>query len=179
MAPAWEKALYKQTSGVSNATALHGVGVKYPEAAKTATMLELIRVSLPAADTARSRALLRWLFDVGYDPAADTFLAKYVGAPGVTVPISTGVTASGKWDRQMIGLMLAEFEQAVGELAHAIDVVEQLNPTTIAAVSLAELYTETSRWTDVVDLTNSLSNEDEASTFLLIQRGTALRELGY
>ncbi|WP_396450803.1 DUF4236 domain-containing protein [Leucobacter aridicollis] len=179
MAPAWEKALYKQVSGAPDATALHGVGATFPEATKTATMLELIRVSLPTTDAARSRALLRWLFDVGYDPTADAFLAKYVGAPGVTVPISTGITATSTWDRQMIGLMLAEFEQSLGDLTRAIDVVEQLTPTTIAAVSLAELYIDASRWSDVVDLTNKLSNEDEASTFLLIQRGTALRELGY
>lgn len=110
--------------GVPDATALHAVGATYPEATKTATMLELIRVSIPAADTARSRALLRWLFDVEYDPAADAFLAKYVGTPGVTVPISTGITAAGTWDRQMIGLMLAEFEQTLGDLTSAIDVVE-------------------------------------------------------
>ena len=31
----------------------------------------------------------------------------------------------------------------------------------------------------MVDLTNGLTNEDEPSTFLLIQRGIALREQGY
>lgn len=38
---------------------------------------------------------------------------------------------------------------------------------------------EQERWADIVDLTNGLTNEDVAATFLLIQRGTALREQGY
>lgn len=179
LAPSWEKALFKQISGTPDAAALHSIGAANPEATKTAAMLELIRVALPAKDLHRSRALLNWLFDTGYEPTADAFLAKYLDVPGVMVPIATGVTAAGVWDRQMVGLMLAEFEQAQNNAARAIDVVEQLDATTIAAVSLAELYAGAGRWADVVSLTNGLSNADEASTFLLIQRGTALREQGY
>lgn len=78
-----------------------------------------------------------------------------------------------------MGLFVAEVEQAVGNLDRAIAVVERLEPTTVAAVSLAELYSEAERWADVVDITNGLMNDDVAATFLLIQRGTALREQGY
>jgi len=70
---------------------------------------------------------------------------------------------------------VAELRQASGELQLAIDCVESLTPSTLAAVSLAELYSLQGRWADVVDLTNGLQNEDELSTYLLIQRGVALR----
>jgi tetratricopeptide (TPR) repeat protein len=65
------------------------------------------------------------------------------------------------------------------DLAGAIDVVEQLEPTTYSAVSLAELYAQTGRWDDVIELTEGLSNEDDASALLLVFRGQAFREQGF
>ena len=75
--------------------------------------------------------------------------------------------------------MLAEVHQAAGNLPAAVDAVEQLTPSTVAAVSLAELYSCQRRWDDVVALTDGISNVDEAATFLLIQRAIALRELAF
>jgi predicted negative regulator of RcsB-dependent stress response len=179
MAPSWEKQLFKQLEGQPDAAAIHAVGQTDPAAAPTAAMVEVLRVAVPTNDSSRARALLGWLFNTGYDPATDSFVTRYLGAPAVSIPIATGIVAVMAWDRQAIGLLLAELEQEAGERATAINVVEQLEPTTVAAVSLAELYAEEGRWADIVDLTNGLTNEDEASTFLLIQRGTALREKGY
>jgi len=58
----------------------------------------------------------------------------------------------------------------------AIECVESLTPSTLAVVSLAELDSLEGRWADVVDLTDGTENEDELSTYLLIQRRVALRE---
>jgi len=178
-APAWEKQLFKLLDGQPDAHAIHAVGQTHPQAAPTAAIVEMLRVAIPNRDADRTRALLGWLFDTGYDPAADAFFTKYVDAPDLTVPIATGIVAVMPWDRQALGLLLAELEQEAGDLARATEVVEQLEPTTVAAVSLAELYAEQERWSDIVDLTNGLANEDEAAMFLLIQRGTALREQGF
>lgn len=178
-APAWEKQLFKQIEGQPNAAAIHAVGQATPSVAPTAAMVEVLAVALPAQDAARTRTLLGWLFDSGYDPATDAFIGKYVDTSDLTVPIATGIVVQMSWDRQSLGLLVAELEQEAGNHTRAIEVVEQLEPTTVAAVSLAELYAEEERWADVVDLTNGLSNEDEAATFLLIQRGTALREQGF
>jgi len=177
--PAWEKQLFKQLDGAPDAAAIHAVGQAHPQAVPTATMVEVLRVAAPNKDAERTRALLGWLFDTRYDPAADAFITKYIETSDLTVPIATGIVAQMPWDRQSMGLLLAELEQEAGNHPRAIAVVEQLEPTTVAAVSLAELYSEEERWADVVDLTNGLTNEDEAATFLLIQRGTALREQGY
>jgi hypothetical protein len=46
-------------------------------------------------------------------------------------------------------------------------------------VSLAELYARVGRYDDVVDLSNGVSNEDDAGARLLVYRGIALREQGY
>jgi predicted negative regulator of RcsB-dependent stress response len=178
-APAWEKQLFKQISGQPDAAAIHAIGQQNPPAAATAAMVEVLHVALPGHDSERTRTLLGWLFDTGYDPVSDAFIVKYVEPSAVAVPIATGVTAEMPWDRQALGLIAAELEQEAGNHDRAIAIVEQLEPTTVAAVSLAELYAEVERWADIVDLTNGIPNEDVASTFLLIQRGTALREQGY
>lgn len=178
-APAWEKQLFKHINGTPDAAAIHAVGQQYPEAAATAAMVELLRVVGPNKDGERARVLSGWLFDIGYDSSRDPFVTKYMERPEISIPVATGITAELLWDRQAMGLFAAEMEQAFGNLDRAIAVVESLEPTTIAAVSLAELYTQTSRWEDVIDITNGLTNDDVAATFLLIQRGTALREQGY
>jgi hypothetical protein len=53
-------------------------------------------------------------------------------------------------------------------------VVEQLEPTTYSAVSLAELYAQTQRWDDVIELTEGMKNEDDASALLCVFRGQGL-----
>ncbi|WP_460800154.1 tetratricopeptide repeat protein [Microbacterium sp. GXF0217] len=178
-APAWEKQLFKQIDGQPDAAAIHAIGQQTPSVAPTAAMVEVLRVAGPSRDSERARVLLGWLFDSGYDPAADPFITKYLEASEINIPVATGITAVMTWDRQALGLMVAELEQAASNHPRATAVVEALEPTTVAAVSLAELYAEAERWSDVIDLTNGLTNDDVAATFLLIQRGTAFREQGY
>jgi tetratricopeptide (TPR) repeat protein len=89
------------------------------------------------------------------------------------------VTAELPINRDAVGLALAELRQEHNDLAGAIDVVEQLEPTTYAAVSLAELYAQTGRWDDVVELTEGMENEDDASALLCVFRGRAFREQGF
>lgn len=178
-APQWEKALYKQLKGLTDAAALASIAEANPEVAPTMAMVEVLRVAYPLWDVERLRQLLGWLHDTGYEPATDWVLTKYMPNSEVTVPVAGGITADLLWDRTSIALLLAELEQAHGSLDRAVEVVESLPPSTIAAVSLAELYGELSRWNEVIALTDGVTNEDEAATYLLIQRGHALRELGY
>lgn len=178
-APAWEKKLYKQVEGAANSAMLQQIGKDYPEAAPSVAMVELHRVCLPASDAERSRAILDWLWTEGYDPATDKFFISHVADGEVTVPIATGVTVTLPLERQTLGLILAELEQDAGNADRAISIVEGLEPTTVAAVSLAELYAETDRWEEIINMTDGLTNDDEPSTYLLIQRGTALREQGF
>lgn len=177
-APAWEKALFRTLSS-PDAPTLHRLSKENPVAAEVISLVEVVRVNLPAGDKERAKALLGWLHSREFEPQNDAFVKKYLPSETLTVPIATGITVKLILDRSALGLMLAEMEQEDGNLSAATEVVECLEPTTVTAVSLAELYTAQSRWADVVELTNGLANEDEASTYLLIQRGVALREQGY
>jgi tetratricopeptide (TPR) repeat protein len=89
------------------------------------------------------------------------------------------VTAELPLNRDAVGLALAELYQEGGDLGAAIATVEQLEPTTYAAVSLAELYVQAERYDEAVDLTEGIANEDDARALLCVFRGVAFREQGY
>lgn len=178
-APKWEKELHKAVLGKPEYSSLARIGADYPAARHIAALLEATLVAVPAGDTARGLELISWLFADGYDPAQDDFVKKYLPSAAFTLSIAEGISVQLAPDRDFVGLLLGELHQEAGNLPAALDVVEQLEPSTVSAVSLVELYAAQGRWADVVDLTEGLTNEDEASTFLLIQRGIAFREQGY
>ncbi|MEM8745737.1 MAG: DUF4236 domain-containing protein [Actinomycetota bacterium] len=176
LAPKGERLLYRALKGDQDIAAMESVAQNHPSHALAASTIAgaLLFNSSPE----RSAQLLQWVFDTQSDPADDEFLRKYVSGT-IELQIATGVSADLELDRQSIGLMLGELHQARGAHDAAISVVEQLEPTSIAAVSLAELYLDVQRYDEVVDLTDGLSNEDDATALLLVFRGHALRQLGH
>ncbi|MFC8732108.1 tetratricopeptide repeat protein [Luteimicrobium sp. NPDC057192] len=175
-APKWEKQLYKALSA-HDVDQVVAVAEGKPEAQRTAAALEVVYRAWPG-DMERARVLLSWLVGQAYEPTADAFLVRYAPDARTSISVAEGVTVELPLSADSLGLMLAESLQAAGDLSAATAVVEQLDPSTVAAVSLAELYGQQKRWADVIDLTNGLQNDDDASVFLLIQRGVALRESG-
>jgi tetratricopeptide (TPR) repeat protein len=127
---------------------------------------------------AEATRLLDAVFQAGADPAEDRFISKYLYTR-LTLGIAAGVTAEVPVNRDAVGLALAELRQEAGDVDSAIEVVEQLEPTTYAAVSLAELYALAGRYDDVIALSEGIKNEDDASALLLCYRGIALREQGF
>ncbi len=122
--------------------------------------------------------MLQSVFDSGRDPAESPFVVKYL-TTHIALHIAPGITADLPLGRDAVGLALAELKQRAGDLDGAIETVEQLTPTTYAAVSLAELYAQAARWDDVVDLTEGVKNDDDASALLLCYRGSAFRAKEY
>lgn len=174
-APKAEKKLYKAVRA-QDFPAMKRVGNDHPDfriAAWSLAGLQLVNESPEEADK-----LLSDVFASGRDPADDAFVKKYLYTQ-LTLSIASGVAAEVPVSRDAVGLALAELKQDAGDLAGAIDVVEQLEPTTYAAVSLAELYALTERWDEVIELTEGIKNEDDASALLLCYRGMALREQGF
>jgi len=177
-APKWEKALHKAAIRDRDPEAIHAVAVAFPEARVVAAVLEAVLGDMPKGDGAGLRNHLGWAWSQGIDPASDPFFMRYLPRAGFTLEVAPGVSATLPLSRDAIGLLLAEAYQEAGDLPAAVAVVEEVTPSTVAAVSLAELYAAQARWSDVVDLTNGLTNGDEAAMFLLIQRAEALRVTG-
>jgi len=176
-APKAEKQLYKALTNM-DVTGFVEVGnrsVEYRAVAYGFAGIQL--VNMGSHDDARS--LLSIVMDDDVDPGTHPFTLKYVSAATVTVSVAPGVQAVVPFDRDAVGLTLAELHQETGDLESAISVVESLEPTAHAAVSLAELYIQTGRHEEVIDLTNGIKNEDDATALLCVYRGVALREQGF
>ncbi len=178
LAPKGEKVLHRAVID-DDIGAMQSAAAACPEYGLAARTIAGLKLVASAADQPTGKALLATVFQSGQEPATQPFMKKYLPNMGFEVPIAPGVGALLPLSRDAIGLLLAELHQAAGDGAAAIDVVEQLEPTAHAAVSLAELYTEAGRFPDVVELTDGLNNEDDASALLCVFRGVAFREQGY
>ena len=174
-APKGEKQLYKAIKA-QDVQWIKQVGVEHADFRLPS--YSLAGLMMLTSEPEEAERLLGEAFGTGKDPAEDKFVATYLFTY-LELSLAQGVTAELPVNRDAVGLALAELKQDHGDLDGAIDVVEQLEPTTYSAVSLAELYAHTSRWDDVIALTEGLKNEDDASAILLVFRGQAFREQGF
>lgn len=131
------------------------------------------------SNPAWARQMLEWVWAQGHDPGEYRLIKTYFAGARLPVQVTPEVEIDEALGRNLIGLMIAEWKQADGDLQGAVDIVEQLNPTAPAALSLSELYFEQLRYADVVELTDGLTNVDDVSALLIVYRGVAFRELGH
>ncbi|MEI8238465.1 MAG: DUF4236 domain-containing protein [Actinomycetota bacterium] len=125
-----------------------------------------------------ARQMLEWVWAQGTDPGASRFISTYLSTMRVPVRITPEIEVDEALDRNLVGLMIAEWKQADGDLAGAIGVVEQLSPTPAAALSLCESYCRSNLFDEVVHVTDGTANADDVSALLLVYRGVAFRHLG-
>lgn len=178
--PAWEKELYKAlVDGTPNPDALPGIARSHPETRLLAAAMDGF-LRFQNGQHARSRELLAWVFAQRQEIATHPFAAKYLDGATITVEIAGGVSAALPVSTSTAALAVAELHQDAGDLDAAIATVESVDPPTVfAALSLAELYTEAGRHADAVDITDGITNTDDATALLCVYRGVALREQGY
>lgn len=91
-------------------------------------------------------------------------------APGVGIPMQYGITA--------LGLTYVELLQLKGNYQEALQVAESLEANQATALSVCENEIQLGKWQEVIDTTDDIANEDEATALLLIYRAIALREMG-
>jgi tetratricopeptide (TPR) repeat protein len=176
-APKWEKELHRAVTEGKYAD-LPQIAQTYPEAAPLAAAIDGL-LTYSNGDHGRALEVLGWAWGTGQPIEDHPFTRKYLASGTITLGVADGVSAVLPLSRDAIGLALAELHQEAGNMPHAIAVVEALDPSVIAAVSLAELYIEAGRFDDVVDITNGVGNDDDPSALLVAFRGIALRELGH
>ncbi len=174
-APKGEKELYNAVKAQS-IPAIRAVGDTHQDF--RVASYSLSGLMLLDDDPAQAEELLASVFAGGSEPAQDRFVMRYLRT-WIELPIAAGVTAALPVSRDAVGLALAELRQERDDLAGAIDVVERLEPSLYAAVSLAELYLLAERPDEVIELTEGVTNEDDASALLLVFRGAAFRQQGY
>jgi hypothetical protein len=159
-APGWEKNLYRAVVAKRDPATLPNIAAGRPELQPLVAVLEAFLGALPAQDMPRTIQLLGFAFSAGFDPATHSFCKKYLSSWQCRIGITDGVTATLPLGRDLVGLALAEALQITGDLPAGIAVVEQLEPSTVAAVSLADLYSAAGRHDDVIALTEPRSTDE-------------------
>lgn len=173
-APKWEKDLYTAVSK-EKWDELESIARTYPDAAPVASVLDGL-THLEQADLPRTVGVLRWAWQNAGEIENVEFVRKYISSSTVSVTIAEGMQVTLPISRDAVGLALAETEQVLGNIEAAIEVVESMDPSAIAAVSLCELYIEAGRYDDVIDVTNGITNDDDPTALLVTFRGIAFRE---
>lgn len=130
-----------------------------------------------AIGAGEAHALLRASWDAGGAGGTVSFADDHAAHATVRIDLTVGVQAylPPSWDS--VGLALAALERRRG-LDAAIAVVEELDPSVVATLVLADLYLEADRPWDVVELTEGMTNTDDPTALLLVMRALALRLAG-
>jgi tetratricopeptide (TPR) repeat protein len=181
LAPKWEKDLFAALSNGRYAEVARAHGHEHPDVRLLAACLDgLHEFTRPGGTPERARELLGWAAANGARSiGAHPFAAKYLGGTTWPVEIADGIVAHLGLAHDVVLLAAAELHQAAGDLDAAIWLVEAAEPTAPAALSLVELYSAAERHSDVIDTTNGITNEDDASALLLVLRGRAFAQLAY
>ncbi|MGM5069007.1 DUF4236 domain-containing protein [Rhodococcus qingshengii] len=185
-APAWERELFQILHSRTPADYI-GVAQRHGHiapnlrilAAALEGMLHFEFADTNPATAHRARSLLGWVVAQHVNLSTDPFMQKYLPERRWPVKIVHGVTAALRISDDVLILAAAELHQSADDLPAAIWTVEYATPTAHAALSLADLYSSADRHQDVVDLTNGITNEDDATALLLALRGRAFAQLGY
>ncbi|PPF25139.1 hypothetical protein C5C18_09550 [Rathayibacter tritici] len=177
LAPAWEAPLLRLVRTGAPASELHAATADSPEGSRIAAVIELVRDALHSPDGDRALRLTCWLVRLRYDPSTDSFLRRYGIALTVRLPLSGGLDVEVPLNSVALRLLYAELIASMDHVAAAA-AVETLEPSTLAASTLAALYSARRRWNDVVEFSAPIENVDAACAAVLIRRGVALRELG-
>lgn len=179
-APKWEKELYTAVTE-KNWADFQRIGTTYPEALPLAVTLDAL-ANLANQDPEHLphlADLLRWSWANAGKIEDHPFVQKYLNAGSmVMINIATGVHATLPISHDAIGLALGEVEQLLGNTQAAITVVEGVEPSVIAAVSLADLYLAVQNYDEIIKISNGVTNVDDPTALLVTFRGIAFRQQG-
>ena len=174
----YEKDFYKAVQSGDPAV-FETAAAEHPEIAAAAEAIAGL-LYLGKGQNDQAGRTLQAAYDSGADPSAEPLVRRWVNPEfGIILLIAPGVSAEIPLGRDLVGLALAEIKQSKGDVEGAIEVVEHLEPSHYAAVSLADLYHQADRHADVIEVTEMISNTDNASCLLCVYRAAALRQSGH
>lgn len=101
---------------------------------------------------------------------------KYVNQILLAIPVAPGINYPSNLSLDAISIIYAEVLQHQNKTKQAKEILEKVTPNQVTAIALAEVETQLGEFDQVLELTNNLENEDDATAILLVFRGIALRE---
>jgi tetratricopeptide (TPR) repeat protein len=125
---------------------------------------------------AESERYLKEVVDNSSQLLANKLYHKYVEPILLAIPIAPGVVFPSNLSLDAISIIYAEVLQYQNKLSEAKAVLETVTPNQVTAIALAEVETQLGEYEQILELTDNLENEDDATALLLVFRGIALRE---
>jgi tetratricopeptide (TPR) repeat protein len=107
---------------------------------------------------------------------SDPMLVKYFGAIRPVTQITKGISVTEILNQQQFGFIWAEVLQVHEKFNEALAVLHDLDATQTVAIALADLQLSLKDYDSVLETTNEITNEDDATVILLSLRGIAFRE---
>ena len=112
--------------------------------------------------------------------AFGTFEArKYFPEMHIELPVTTGISVIDSFGLSAFGFLYVEVLQESNQPDAALKVLEDMPTTQLSAVSVVDIELMAQRFQDVLDSTEDLELEDEATGMLFIMRAAALSQLGF
>jgi len=144
-----------------------------------ALVSKAIALQLALQDDDKFKEAANWLADIWENKsllANNKYFKKYVEKIIVVVPVAPGISFPTYLNLDALGLLYVEVLQQLGKTKQAKQIIEEITPTQVTAISLAEIEIQLEQYDEVLSLTQDLENEDDATCILLVFRAIALRE---
>ena len=109
---------------------------------------------------------------------ADKLVVKYLAAIYPQTRITKGIWVFLPYKEQLFGFIYAEVLQDNGRFEDALNVLSELDPDPLIAVSIADIEISMKDFDAAIQTTEDVENEDDISAMLLILRGIAFRGKG-
>ena len=143
--------------------------------------LDLISLLHAAPDDAFKDKIESWcevLWNTRDQVFSNPLVEKYFTGITPQVHITKGITSNEIYNLQTLGFIYTEILQDAKKYDEALDVLHQMNPDQIVAISIADLEITKGDFDAAIDTTEDIENVDDATAMLLILRGIAFREKG-
>jgi tetratricopeptide (TPR) repeat protein len=107
---------------------------------------------------------------------SDKYVHKYFKGikPGVT--ISTGISTQLHYNVQTLGFIWSEILQSLKKYEEAIEVLMQIPPDQMVAISLADIEISIGDFDGAIETTEDIEVFDDATAMMMVLRGVAFRE---
>ena len=103
---------------------------------------------------------------------------KYLPGIRPAIQVTKGIFTPYPLNLSAIAYFYSEILQTQGKFEEALAILDTVAPDQIAAIAVADLELSLKRFSEVLETTDEITNEDDATAMLLILRGIAFREQG-
>ena len=149
---------------------------KHPGLAAAADLITFLHGVTDAASKIDAVALGKALWSNRVQAFADPLIKKYFKGITPAAQITRGISTNQIYNVQTLGFIYAEVLQDNEKFDEAIEVLNQMVPDQLVAISLADIELTQKQYDEAIETTEDIENEDDATAMLLVLRGIAFRE---